>query len=226
MNEGNRMRRIRRILWGVLAVSMLGYAGYSSGTAWQNSSATLCHLTFVPFGDFSEALLQDSAQQVERTFGMRVTVHRPVPIGEQAVNYERGQLSGDRLIGLMKQAVPDQAANPAVMLVGFTRGDMYLEHKNWRFAFAGREAGRFAVISTARMDPETFGLPRNEEIVRARLRKMVLKQVGLYFYGLPERQDKASVLYSPILGIDDLDEIASDLDATDRGRLSKKGCHL
>lgn len=105
---------------------------------------------------------------------------------------------------------------------------MYLQHKNWQFAFAGREAGRFAVISTARMDPQSFGLPKDEPALSGRLKKMVLKQVGLYFYGLPERSETTSVLFSPILGVDDLDAVAPDIDAADRARLAdvKKSCRL
>lgn len=222
------MGRLSRMLWRLLAIPLCGYVGLYAWAYWQNHSATLCHITFVPFGDFSEALLLDSAHHAERTFGVRITVHPAIPIEEQVINYPRGQLVGEGLISLMKQHMPDQSNDEESMLVGFTRGDMYTGHKSWKFAFAVRESGRFAVISTARMDPETFGLLGDEDVLRTRLRKMVTKQVGLYFYGLPERQEKTSVLFSPILGLDDLDDISSELDATDRYRMTQtnKSCQL
>ncbi|MEQ1794837.1 MAG: hypothetical protein ABL970_11650, partial [Nitrospira sp.] len=115
---------------------------------------------------------------------------------------------------------------PSVMMMGFTRGDMYIEKMDWQFAFALRESGRFTMISTARMDPESFGFAPDEQVLRTRLAKMVTKQIGLYFYGLPERQEKTSVLFSPILGVDDLDEVSAELDGIDRQRLAKvvKSC--
>jgi predicted Zn-dependent protease len=213
----------RRLLWLLVAIPLGWYVGGQGARAWQAvQSASLCSLTFVSFGEFPPDLLLDSARRVEETFGVRVRIERPIPIAEQTINYGRQQLVGERLIAQMKEALPALAQDPSAMLVSFTTGDMYLEHKNWQFAFAGREAGRFAVISTARMDPQSFGLAKDETVLRGRLRKMVLKQVGLYFYGLPERKEKTSVLYSPILGVDDLDEVSSDLDAVDRVRLPEQ----
>ena len=133
----------------------------------------------------------------------------------------RGQLIGEELVNGMKTGYPTQAQDRSVMMVGFTRGDMYVRHRDWRFAFAHREDGRFAAISTARMDPESFGLPPNDGVLVRRLLKMTSKQIGLYFYELPERQEKSSVLYSPILGVDDLDEVSMDFDAIDRGRIEQ-----
>jgi predicted Zn-dependent protease len=133
----------------------------------------------------------------------------------------RGQLIGEELIQRMKIALPEQAQDRTVMLMGFTRGDMYIRQEEWRFAFANREDGRFAAISTARMDPVSFGLSPNDGVLVRRLLKMTSKQIGLYFYGLPERQEKSSVLFSPILGVDDLDDVSMDFDAIDRGRIGQ-----
>jgi predicted Zn-dependent protease len=211
----------------ILILSLVWYAGRQVGTAWSNQSSVLCSLTIVPIGDFPAQLVMENAQQVRRTFGTQVRIERPIPIAEDAIDHGRQQLVAERLIASMKAHLTAQTKDPSVMLVGLTQGDMYLQGMDWEFAFAGREAGRFAVISTARMDPESFGLPKDERTLTRRLKKMVLKQVGLYFYGLPERSEPTSVLFSPILGIDDLDAVSPDIDATDRARLAhvKKSCH-
>lgn len=220
------MRRKVRTLWRLLAIPILGYVGLSAGTHWQNHSTTLCHITFVPFGDFSETALRDLTQEYQRTFGVRIDLLPPLSIPEAVIDYSRGQIVGERLLHLMKQQLPQQADDPSVMMMGFTRGDMYIEKMDWQFAFALRESGRFTMISTARMDPESFGFAPDEQVLRTRLAKMVTKQIGLYFYGLPERQEKTSVLFSPILGVDDLDEVSAELDGIDRQRLAKvvKSC--
>ena len=42
------------------------------------------------------------------------------------------------------------------------------------------------------------------------LRKMISKNIGIMYYGLEESTDRKSVLYGPILGLDDLDSISED----------------
>ena len=137
------------------------------------------------------------------------------------IDRSRGQLIGEQLINKMKIGYPAQAQDRTVMMVGFTRGDMYVRHKDWRFASATREDGRFAAISTARMDLESFGLLPNDGVLVRRLLKMTSKQMGLYFYKLPERQEKTSPLFSPILGLDELDAVSMDFDAIDRERIGQ-----
>jgi len=46
------------------------------------------------------------------------------------IDRSRGQLIGEELINKMKIGFPAQAQDRTVMMVGFTRGDMYVRHKN------------------------------------------------------------------------------------------------
>jgi hypothetical protein len=39
---------------------------------------------------------------------------------------------------------------------------------------------------------------------------MVSKNVGILYYKLPQKSDRKSVMFGPILGIDDLDSIGED----------------
>jgi hypothetical protein len=55
------------------------------------------------------------------------------------------------------------------------------------------------------MDPAYLGITPGEELLRSRLRKMVLKNIGIMYYGLPVSRDPRSVLYGNVLGPDDLD---------------------
>ncbi len=186
-----------------------GYAG----------SYRLCQIVFVPIGNFPETALHKVAHYYRDTLGIEITVTRIVPFEEPMIDRGRNQLVGEQLIDQMKRYLPAYTDNPRIMMIGFTRGDMYVQHKNWLFAFAHREDGRFAAISTARMDPESFGLPADDRVLISRLIKMTSKQIGLYFYELPQREETTSVLFSPILGVDDLDVVAMDFDALDRKRM-------
>ena len=202
---------------GVLVALLLCYGVMQ----WFASSKQLCQITFVPIGNFPSTSLQALASYYEQTLGLHIDVRPAIPFEESMMDRSRSQLIGEELVNGMKTGYPTQAQDRSVMMVGFTRGDMYVRHKDWRFAFATREDGRFAAISTARMDPVSFGLPPNDGVLVRRLLKMTSKQIGLYFYELPERQEKSSVLYSPILGVDDLDEVSMDFDTIDRGRIEQ-----
>jgi hypothetical protein len=44
----------------------------------------------------------------------------------------------------------------------------------------------------------------------SRLRKIVTKDIGILYYGMAQNQDPHSVLYSEIVGIEELDEAGED----------------
>lgn len=159
------------------------------------------------------------ANYYRETLGVTIEISPTIPFTESMIDVGRDQLVGEQLIDEMKRQLPTYANNPRVLMIGFTRGDMYILHKDWQFAFAYRETGRFAAISTSRMDPESFGEPADDRVLVPRLIKMTSKQIGLLFYELPEREEKTSVLFSPILGVDDLDAVAMNFDALDRKRM-------
>jgi len=200
------------VIVGVLALCYGGMQRFAP-------SDGLCQIMFVPIGDFPPRSLQSVADYYEQTLGLHVELGPAIRIEEPMIDRRRGQLIGEELVNQMKSQLPTQANEPRLLMIGFTRGDMYIRHKDWRFAFAHREQGRFAAISTARMDPVNFGLPVDDGALVRRLIKMTSKQIGLYYYRLPERQEKTSVLFSPILGVDDLDSVSLDFDSFDRERM-------
>jgi predicted Zn-dependent protease len=76
----------------------------------------------------------------------------------------------------------------------------------WQFTFSLRSSDdRFAVVSYARMDPSGLGERPDPGRFTARLHKMVAKNIGIMYYGLPISQDPRSVLYGQIDGVDELD---------------------
>ena len=206
---------MHKLLTMTLLLFLLLCDGAAQGYA---ASYRLCQIVFVPIGNFPETAMYKVAGYYRDTLGIEITVTRTVPFEEPMIDRGRNQLVGEQLIDQMKRYLPVYAGNPRIMMIGFTRGDMYVQHKDWLFAFAHREDGRFAAISTARMDPENFGLPADDRVLISRLMKMTLKQIGLYFYELPQREETTSVLFSPILGVDDLDAVSMDFDALDRNR--------
>jgi predicted Zn-dependent protease len=105
------------------------------------------------------------------------------------------------------------ARDARTRLIAVTAEDIYMtEMKNqWRFTFSLRDHDdRFAVVSYARMNPANLGDPAGEGLLRSRLRKMVMKNIGIMYYRLPLSENPRSVLYGRILGVDDLDRMTEN----------------
>ena len=55
-----------------------------------------------------------------------------------------------------------------------------------------------------------IGEPSDLNLSGTRLRKMVTKDIGILYYGLPQSQNPSSVLYNGIMGIEELDQVGED----------------
>lgn len=145
-----------------------------------------------------------------KKFGLTVEILPLLQLDNAAMDQNRRQLVAEELIALMRRSFTKQAAEPGAIIIGITPYDMYIREKTWQFAFSLRQAGRFAVVSSARMNPVSFKLPVNDALMSARVRKMVTKNIGIMYYKLPQNDNPKSVLYRSILGLEELDRAGED----------------
>jgi Zn-dependent protease with chaperone function/predicted Zn-dependent protease len=165
---------------------------------------------FVPVGEFPAASVEHLLAYYREKYGLVIEALAAVPLEAAAVDLLRQQLVAEELVALVKRHHPGLAEDPEAILIGLTSYDMYIREYTWQFAFAWRQDGRFAAISSARMDPENFGDPPDPDLLHIRLRKVVTKTIGILHYRLPQRSDRRSVMYGPILGLDDLDSVGEE----------------
>jgi len=152
--------------------------------------------------------MQQLADYYHRRFGLEIPILKSIAVSVTAEDENRRQLVAKKLIGDLRNAFPELAADPKAILIGFTSLDMYPAAKQWRFAFGWRDANtRTAVVSTARMSLHYRGQPFWGTSVKVRLRKMVTKDIGILYYGLSQSDNPKSVLYNSILGIQELDAL-------------------
>jgi len=103
------------------------------------------------------------------------------------------------------------AADPNAIIIGLTSQDMYIARKDWRLAFGRRDAHTpTAVVSTARMNLHYSDQPFWGSSANIRLRKVVTKDIGIFYYGLSQSDNPRSVLYNGILGIQELDAVGEE----------------
>jgi predicted Zn-dependent protease len=165
-------------------------------------------LYFIPLGDFPSSTIRDLIAHYRSKYGLSIETLPNLPLNSSIGDTDRQQLIAEAVIALMKSAYPDLTNAPDAIVIGLTTEDMYIAQYDWQFTFSWRQEGKYAVVSNARM---SLGGPLiTEEKVKARLRKMVTKNIGILYYRLPQSNDPRSVLYKNVGGISELDYMGEE----------------
>lgn len=167
-------------------------------------------LYFVPLGNFSTASLTKFANSSKQKTGIEVIVTQPVPFALTTVDKRRQQVIAEEAINLMKARYPELASDPNAIVIGLTNEDLFIREEDNQYAFCYRMFDRFAVVSSARMDPTNLGGSANDLLTESRMRKMLLKNIGILYYRLPVNHDPKSVLYQDVEEVTDLDKMGED----------------
>ncbi|HET7874265.1 MAG TPA: hypothetical protein VFN71_01970 [Methylomirabilota bacterium] len=214
------MRRSTAALFAIMGLAIAGVlaADLVGSGFWRSSAPEPPELRpqkravyLVPIGPPTPPFIEDLVQHYRDKYGIWIVVLPEVPLEPAVVDNRRGQVIAEEAIELIKRANPDQAADTGAVLIGLMTHDIYIRgFTRWRWAFALREDGRFAVVSTARMDPRFWGGRPDDALFQTRLRKMVTKNIGAMYFGLEPSRKRRSVMFGPILGLDDLDRIGEE----------------
>jgi predicted Zn-dependent protease len=168
----------------------------------------------VPIGDTPVSLIDTLIVQCRRKVTLSFETLPRLGSDRVWVDTNRGQIVAERVIASLRQRYPRQARSGAV-IIGITSADMYIARLSWRYVFGYRPGGdsgqRDSVISTARMRPSFYDEPPNDSLFMERLRKMVIRYIGVLYFRLPFNADRKSVLYKDLLSRDDLDAMGEEL---------------
>jgi predicted Zn-dependent protease len=195
---------VKRALLAVLALIFLGIVGLLAAR-WPGGSVYL-----VPLGPVPPTTLDTLAAHVQTKFDLKVTILSEVPPESRTRDRQRRQLIAEELRSLMKREHWWQAWNPRATLIGITPYDMYApERPEWAFVF-NWQGGRSAVISMKRLDPVNLGDPEDAGLFQQRLRKVVMRDIGFNLFLREPSTNPRSVLFGPLLGVDDIDKLGED----------------
>lgn len=167
-------------------------------------------LYFVPLNNFSATSLTKLANSTKQKTGIDVIVTQPVPFALNTVDKKRQQVIAEEAINLMKARYPEIASDPNAIVIGVTDEDLFVRKEDWQYAFCYRMVGRFGVVSSARMNPANLGGAANDLLTESRMRKMLLKNIGILYYRLPVNYNPKSVLYEDVSAVEDLDKMSED----------------
>jgi archaemetzincin len=101
----------------------------------------------------------------------------------------RGQYYSTAIIQKLERAV-----NPDARVLGVTAGDLYVPVLTFVFGEAQLD-GNCAVVSTARLKDDFYGLPPREDLLRERLLKEAVHELG-HTFGLRHCRDWRCVMAS------------------------------
>src|SRR5579862_1070013 len=88
----------------------------------------------------------------KQRFGLTVQLLPAIPLDPRTFNATRYQIQAEALVASLKREYPKLAGDGRSILIGVTENDIYIQSINWLFALGWRNEGRFAVVSSARMD--------------------------------------------------------------------------
>jgi tetratricopeptide (TPR) repeat protein len=168
-------------------------------------------LYFVPLNNYAAAEVTKLVNFCKQKIGVEPIVMDKVPFALTTVDKKRQQVIAEEALELIKMKYRDLVTDPNAVVIGLTDEDMYIRHnKDWQWAFGYWTQRRFAVVSSARMNPANLGGAANDVLTEARLRKMLLKNIGVLYYLYPTNYDPKSVLYDEVRGVEDLDKMGDD----------------
>jgi hypothetical protein len=166
-------------------------------------------ISLVPVGAFPPADLDALARHFRRKYAMPIDVEAALDVPDDALDVRRQQLISDVILEALEARYPSE--HPPRVVIGVTGQDMYMDGVSWRYAFSHRRNDRFAVVSTARMDYGCLGIVAADgDQRRARLRRMVGKNIGVLYYRLPLSGNPRSMLYASIGGPQELDRMSDE----------------
>jgi predicted Zn-dependent protease len=173
-------------------------------------------LHLVPVGDVSSDLMAQMASRLRIRFPGPLTVLPALAVDSTRYDDRRHQAIAENLIASVQQRYAALLREPDARIIAITPDDMYIRSERWAFAFSLRDGSdHVAIVSFARMRPETFGNTPDETLLQSRLRKMVTKNIGIMCYGFPLSENPRSVLYGSIGGTDELDLMTEEFNPAD-----------
>lgn len=171
-------------------------------------------LYFVPLGASSTADVDDLANWLGKEFGLPAKTLPSMTLPQEAYDAPRRQWVAEMLVQSIAARYPEVAADPEAKIVGVLDDDLYIRSYNWAYTFSYREAGKYSIISAARLDPAFYQLPPSPDIRMERLRKIAMKPVGLLYLRFKESADRQSA-DAIEASIEDIDRMGSLFLASD-----------
>jgi predicted Zn-dependent protease len=172
-------------------------------------TGTSCDIAIIPTEEFPADELIQLAATVSKNTGLRVKTMLPLGTRDWKPYPNRSQYNPMTLTALAMPVVERLKSNYGGKVhVILTSSDIGPPDGSLNFVFSQNDhANKISVVSAARMLHDQHGMPASPELIRTRLRKMLLRTIALQYYGMDRSADIRDVTYSPLMGLADLDDM-------------------
>jgi predicted Zn-dependent protease len=181
-------------------------------------------LYFVGVGHVRPELVTQLAAHFRQTLVITVEELPAVSFDRVTVDNDRSQVVAEELVAAIRRRYPTTARDVDARIIGVTGDDMYLRAmaESWAFGLSWRsDDEHMAVVSYARMDPAALGLSPDPDMRWSRVAKMVAKNIGVLYFGLPLSNNPRSALFGNIGGTDELDVMTEYFEPQSTGPVSR-----
>jgi hypothetical protein len=160
---------------------------------------------FAPLGGFPVDTLRRLSRQIEHAWGIPSALLGEITVEKSARPKGNSQLDAFDLVDQVRRAYVLEA-KPGVV-IGFVGQDIraYGTGDFWNYGAVHPDG--YAVISTARMNPLSFGEPADPTLLMYRLRKMATRYIAVIHFKLHYSGNPRSVVYEAIRSQHDLDRM-------------------
>ncbi len=164
----------------------------------------------VPVGNLNSVAVTPLLEYFHTSYQLELHLLPAIAAPDWARNPARKQYVAEDLLTAIKLAYPKLAADPGAILIGLTGDDIYISELNWSYAFSFRDEERFAIISAARFTTDSDGHLISPQVLQTRVRKVLVRDIGILHYRLQSSSDYNSILYEDIGDTSDLDDLGEN----------------
>jgi YD repeat-containing protein len=151
-------------------------------------------LYLVALGGSAHNEVQDLARFLEDECNLHAEVLPDMELPERGFDASHKQWIAEMLVDAMAHNFPNVAEDEDARIMGVIDSDIYPRSLGWDFTFNYRYANKYAVLQTTRLNPAFFGRKPNLAIMTERLRKTVLKCLGLLYFDFQDSRRPESVM--------------------------------
>ncbi len=163
----------------------------------------------VPLDGFPHGMVTSLARRLSSELHLNVRACAQAGTNRQMYG-GNGQMISEQVLREISPALSGlYDTTPKTAYIILTAVDLNGADGTTRFVFATHFTQRKSVVSVARLSDAFFGRPDRPDATAERLYKIVKKSIGLQYYDLPLSTQRESVMYSPIMSLDDLDTVGT-----------------
>lgn len=163
----------------------------------------------VPLDDFPEAVASSMARFMSDDMKIWAKATLRLPPADYARLPGSNQLAGEDVIARVQpqlRALPEAAESTYFLLLTTRDINSAAAGQRFHFSMHNRKANT-SVVSLARLFKYAGGAPVVDQQVLLRLYKMTKRAIGEMHLGWKRSSDRQDIMYSPLMGLADLDSI-------------------